>query len=135
MNIPLLIANFLTFAAFLAHTFVGDKEFKPIEPLDTDEKDHKKRQSWTQARSGWHMVSVDLLLASIGLAIINFSDWFTQENSLLQILSVYFAAYGLAWLIGLTISRPFPKKYLNLGQWILLWVIAGLLFWGSQVNA
>ncbi|MCB0460189.1 MAG: hypothetical protein KDC74_09280 [Flavobacteriaceae bacterium] len=132
MNIPVLIANLLTFLAFIVHAFVGDKELKIIEP--SYEKDEKfiKQEKWTMARSSWHWISFDLLFASIGLGVINFTDYFEKEKQLLEILAIYFFGYGIAWLIGITISKDFPMKFLKLGQWILLWVISGLIYWGIK---
>ena len=57
MDIALLIANILCLAAFGLHTFMCDREFKLFEPQGLG----TPREKWTQARSGWHMVSVDLL--------------------------------------------------------------------------
>ncbi|WP_428742157.1 hypothetical protein [Tenacibaculum sp.] len=128
MNIPILIANILTLLAFLIHTFMGDKELKIIEPEDN--QTYLKREKWTMARSGWHWISFDLLFASIGLGLINFTDYLENETQLLQLLAIYFFGYGVAWLIGITISKKFPKNYLKLGQWMLLWLISGLIYWG-----
>ncbi|TDQ23892.1 hypothetical protein [Tenacibaculum caenipelagi] len=128
MNTPILIANILTLLAFLIHTFMGDRELKIIEP--EDDPKHLKREKWTMARSGWHWISFDLLFASIGLGFINFTDYLENETQLLQLLAIYFFGYGIAWLIGITISKKFPKNYLKLGQWMLLWLISGLIYWG-----
>ncbi len=132
MNLYLLIANILTGLALVAHTFAGDQELKviAIDRQDTDWA--RKQEKWTQARCGWHWVSFDLLMATIGLGIINFTDWITQEAFLIKLLSGYFAGYTVFWLITLALSKNFPKKYIKLGQWILLLVISGLLYLGSQ---
>jgi hypothetical protein len=130
MNIPILIANILTLLAFIIHTFTGDKELKLIEPENTNDGKYLKREKWTMARSGWHLVSFDLLFAGIGLGLINFTDFLKNEELLLQILAIYFSGYGIVWIIGIAVSRKFPKNYLKLGQWILLWLISGLIYWG-----
>ena len=132
MNIPILIANILTFLAFLVHTFVGDRELKLIEPRDQPDRKFQKREKWTMARSGWHWISLDLLFATIGLGIINFTDYLGSENLLLSILALYFLGYGFAWLTGIIISQSFPGNFIKLGQWILLWLISGLIYWGIQ---
>lgn len=130
MNIPILVANILTLLAFFAHTFVGDGELKIIQPA-LDETDWaNKQEKWTMARCGWHWISLDLLFASVGLALINFTDFFDNEKMLLQILSFYFGGYALIWIITVFISKSFPKNYLKLGQWILLLVISVLIYWG-----
>jgi len=131
MSIPLLIANILAFAAFVIHTFIGDREIHILEPSNHFDQEIQTREKWTMVRSGWHWVSVDLLLASIGLALINFTAFLEAEKQLLHILTVYFLSYGMAWLLTITISKKFPGNYLRLGQWILLWIIGGLTFWAS----
>lgn len=130
MNIPILIANILTLLAFVIHAFMGDRELKIIEPENENDENYLKQEKWTMARSGWHWISFDLLFATIGLGLINLTDHLENEKLLLQILAVYFLGYGIVWLIGIAISKSFPKNYLKLGQWILLWLISGLIYWG-----
>ena len=130
MNTPLLIANTLTLLAFFIHTFMGDRELKIIQPSAGTEDWSAKQEKWTMARCGWHWISFDLLFASIGLALINFTDVFDNEKTLLQILSIYFLGYSIAWAFTILISKQFPKNYLKLGQWILLLVISSLLYLG-----
>lgn len=131
MSIPILAANILTLLAFLIHAFAGDKELKVIEPQGGDDGVYLKQEKWTMARCGWHWISLDLLLASIGLGLINFTDYLENERQLLQIIAVYFLGYGIVWLLGIAISKSFPKNYLKLGQWLLLWLISGLIFLGE----
>ena len=130
MNTLILLANILTLLAFFVHTFMGDKELKLIEPKNDQDEKNEKREKWTMARCGWHWISFDLLFATIGLGLINFTDFFENENTLLQILSVYFLGYAIVWAFTIIISKQFPKNYLKLGQWILLLVISGLIFYG-----
>jgi hypothetical protein len=66
-------------------------------------------------------------LATIGLGLINFTSYFNNEETLLQILSLYFWAYSIAWGFTIAISKQFPKNYLKLGQWILLLIVAILI--------
>ncbi|PWJ57306.1 hypothetical protein CLV98_10712 [Dyadobacter jejuensis] len=131
MNIPNLIANILVLLAFIAHCVVGDKELKVNEPTGGIDENFQKREKWTMARCGWHWVSFDLLFATIGLGLINFTDFFQSEKTLLQILTIYFLGYAIVWALTISISKQFPKNYLKLGQWILLLLIAGLLFLGT----
>ncbi|MFN3848126.1 MAG: hypothetical protein ACK4NY_01800 [Spirosomataceae bacterium] len=130
MNIPILIANIFTLLAFVVHTFIGDKELKVNEPTSEIDENHQKREKWTMARCGWHWVSFDLLFATIGLGLINVTDLFENEKTLLQILSVYFLGYAIVWALTIFISRQFPQNYLKLGQWILLLLISGLIYFG-----
>jgi len=111
---------------------MGDKELKIIQPDTGSENWSNKQEKWTMARCGWHWISFDLLFASIGLGLINFTDFFRNEKTLLQILTVYFFGYAIVWIITILISKQFQKNYLKLGQWILLLVISGLIFWGIK---
>ncbi len=131
MSVYILIANILTLLACVVHTFMGDRELKIIEPQPGVDGELLKREKWTMARSGWHWISFDLLFATVGLAMINFSNYFENEKQLLQIIALYFLSYGVVWLIGIGISKRFPKNYLKLGQWILLFVISGFIYWGQ----
>ena len=58
-SIAHLLANFLLLAAFVIHTFMGDREIGVLQPARTT--DHNIIEKWTMARCGWHWVSVDLL--------------------------------------------------------------------------
>ena len=127
-----MIANILTGLAFVLHTFLGDKELKIIEPTKEADENFQKREKWTMARCGWHWISYDLFFATIGLGVINFTNFFDNGNTLLKILSVYFLGYAIVWALTIAISKQFPKNYLKLGQWILLLVISGLIYFGTN---
>lgn len=130
MNIPLISANILVFLAFIIHTVFGDMDLRVIQP-EPDSKDWEvKQEKWTMARCGWHWISFDLLFASVGLGLINFTEFFKNETILLQILFVYFLGYSIVWLLTILISKKFPMNFFKLGQWILLLSISGLIYWG-----
>ena len=130
MNYLILTANTLTLLAFIIHTFMGDRELKIIQPSAEVDKWCEKQEKWTMARCGWHWISFDLLFASFGLGLINFTNYFDNEKMLLQILSLYFLGYAIVWAFTIAISKHFPKNYLKLGQWILLLLISGLIYLG-----
>lgn len=132
MSILILIANILTLLAFTLHTFMGDKELKTIQPSIKLENWTEKQEKWTMARCGWHWISFDLLFATIGLGLINFTEFFENEKTLLQILTVYFLGYAIVWALTIIISKHFPKNYLKLGQWILLLLISMLIYRGTN---
>jgi hypothetical protein len=131
MNAALLIANLLTALAFVVHTFVGDKELKVIEPSDDSDENSQKREKWTMARCGWHWISFDLLFASMGLGLVNFTSFFEHEKTILQVLALYFFGYALVWFLTIALSKPFKNHYLKLGQWLLLLIIGGLVWTGA----
>jgi hypothetical protein len=107
MRLAILTANILTLLAFLIHTFVGDKELRVNEPNEIDDDSFHKIEKWVMARCGWHWVSFDLLFATIGLALINFTNYFDNEKTLLQILAIYFLGYAIVWALTIAISKQF----------------------------
>jgi len=130
MNISILIANILTLLAFFIHMFMGDKELKVLQPPDNAEDFVNKQEKWTMVRCGWHWISLDLLFASIGLAVINFTNYLDCETTLLKIISIYFLGYAIVWIIVILISKKFDKNFIKLGQWILLLAISCLIYFG-----
>jgi hypothetical protein len=131
MNTPILLANILTLLAFFIHTFMGDNAVRKLEPTEVTDGNFKKREVWTMVRGAWHWISVDLLFATIGLALINFTNFFDNKTILLKILSVYFLGYAVVWIFIIAISKQFPKNYLKLIHWVLFLAISGLIYWGT----
>lgn len=129
MNTFLIIANILVFLTFIAHTFGGDMEYRKIQP---NSGNAKLQEYWTMGRGAFHIVSVDFLLATIGLALINFTGYFTETKLLLRLLALYFFSYGLAFLTSLIISKKFKNIFLKMWQWLLMFLIATLIYLGSQ---
>jgi len=129
MNTVLILANVLVLLTFIVHTFGGDIEYQKIEPEPESPK--RFRVFWTMGRGAFHIVSIDFLFATIGLALINFTDYFKETNLLLNLLALYFLGYGIAFLGTLIISRKFQNIYLKMWQWLLLLANAGLIYWGN----
>ncbi len=125
----LFATNIITFLTFIIHPFGGDREYKKIEPRANE--NHKFQEFWTMGRGAFHMVSIDFLFASIGLTLINFTDYFENEGLLLRILAIYFLGYGLAFLITLMISKKIPNSFFKLWQWLLMFIISDLIYWGG----
>ena len=131
MNTVLIIANALVFFTFIVHTFGGDREYQKIEPAP--DSPTRFRVFWTMGRGAFHMVSIDFLFATIGLALINFTDYFKETKLLLHLLALYFLGYGIAFLITLIISKKFPNSFFKMWQWLLMFVISALIYFGIQV--
>jgi hypothetical protein len=129
-NTPLIIANVLTILAFFAHTIGGDIELHVIQPEQGTVDWINKQQMWTMARCGWHWISFDLLFASVLLYMINFTQTIEHKRTILQLLAIYFVSYSIIWIFVLLISTPFNGMFVKLGQWALLAVIGGLIFFG-----
>ena len=126
MNIPLLIANAPIFLVLPIHIFLGDKDMKAIEPTN---KDHGYLEKWVMARGAFHVVSVDMLMTTVGLLLINFTALLDSSKTLLlKIMSIYFLLYAIAFFLCIVISRSFPKNYLKLIQWAFFILVSGLIY-------
>jgi hypothetical protein len=130
MNTILIITNILMFMTLLVHAIGGDKDLKESKP---DGANVDKLEKWVMARGAFHLVTIDVLLATIGLTIINFTNLFEGvQHLLLKILALYFLLYAISFLVVITISKQFPNNYWKLGQWILLLTLSGLLYIGAK---
>lgn len=127
MNIPLVLAHILLVLAFMAHAYAGDRDLQQLRPQAEASSYFEK---WLQARAGWHFVSWDLLLASIGLGLLTWTDYLEPRTLYLQLLVVYLMGAGVAWALTLLLSPKLPGGWWRLGQWGLLWLIGGLVWWG-----
>jgi hypothetical protein len=130
MNLFYLSANLLFFAAFVVHSFVGDKEIREIEPYENSSE--RKREIWTMIRCGWHWISTDLEFFTLALTLVNFTNFFTVEDEIVRLIIVYLLCYTIIWLAVISFSKAFSKNYLKLGQWLLFIFIALLLYLGMN---
>ena len=133
MNIPVLIAGILSLLAFFAHAFVGDKEYQALKPASNSSD--KNKETWVQVRSGWHWVSVDLLLSSVLLIMISVTDVIAAEKEFLILLNIYFFICGIVWFGVVFSSRNTNKQIIVLGQWIFCLIMSSLLILGQTQNA
>ena len=133
MNVPLLIANILTFLGVIAHIFKADKGIKIIEPLPNTNNWITKQEKWTMVRGAFHLVTVDSICLTIVLGIINFTDLIPigSEQIILKFLAFYMLLLACSWLIVLAISKKFTKSYFKLWQWIFFIITGGLIYLGT----
>ncbi len=129
MNIPILIAGALSLLAFLVHAILGDKEYGVLKPIEGAPS--KTKETWIQVRSGWHWVSVDLLLSSIILLLIATTEIIKARAEISFLLSIYFFICGLVWLGTVLLSKNNNKQILALGQWIFCFLMSGLIYAGT----
>jgi len=130
MNAILITANVLVFITFIVHTFMGDKEYQHLEP--SPDQDTRFRVYWSMGRGAFHIVSADFLLATVLLALVNFSNYFSDKTLILKLLSLYFLLYGMGFFLALVVSKKFPKIFVVMWQWILMLVISGLIYLGIE---
>lgn len=120
MNISLLIAGILTTITALIHSIAG--EVTTIRPLI---KADLQQVSKTELRAVWYMVTIHLFASAIMLFILAVD---TNQNLLMgKFLAIQFLGYGLAFLLLAVFKKI---KVFQVPQWVLLFLIAGLTFWG-----
>lgn len=128
MNAYLLIANLTALVSVIIHVFFGDKDIRSIEPRG---EDHKRLENWIMARGAFHVVSVDMLMITAGLALINFTAFLDGYRTiLLTIMSIYFLLNAICFFVCVLIAKPLPKKFFRLCQWALFLIMSGLIYFG-----
>lgn len=137
MNYPFAIAGVLTLMAFFAHALVGTKETLAIAPSRLKDKGGISKiesieRNWIQASCVFQMVSVDLLVLSGLLFFMAFTDILGSEKIIGFALGTFYLTWGSAWLLQLMFLKRGAKDFLLLGQWIFMFVCAGLIYWGAQ---
>ena len=137
MNYPIVIAGTLTVFAFLAHVFIGIRETYDIAPDKTmvqagDEDAVTVERNWVQALCAFQMVTIDLLVLPALLFTLVFWEGLEGKKMIALGLSIFYALWGAAWLIQLLVLKRPQKDLLMLGQWILWFICAGLIYWGAQ---
>lgn len=122
MNILLLIAGVLTAMIVYGHGI--DREITLIRSLlaVTDLKNVSK----LELRVGWHIVTLHLFASAIMLLILAFTV--NPDVMMGKFLAIQFFGYGLVFL-GLAIAKK--VGVLQVPQWILFFLIAGLTYWGT----
>ena len=128
MNWYFLIAGVVSLLAVPLHIWGGESTLKQTSaeafPNVPNGNSNIAKQ---EIRFGWHMVSVDLLLAGLVLIVLAIEP----VNLIAQLLAVYFVGYSLViLLLPLTALRSF-ETLLRLPQWILTLAIAALAWVGT----
>lgn len=131
---PIGTASALTIIAFFAHTFVGTRESLSTRPGPLDDGGQRER-CWVQSQGAFQLVTVDLFAAGLLLALLAVPGLLPMRHEIAWIGAVWFAAWGVAWLLQLAALRRPAGDYLRLGQWALFWAVAALLAAGAPARA
>jgi len=81
-----------------------------------------------ELRAVWYMVTVHLTASAIILFILAFGVAVNSDVLIGRFLAIQFLGYGLAFL-GLAVVKR--VGLFQVPQWILLFLIAGLTYWGT----
>ena len=123
--------------ACLAHLFVGVKETYAIAPEKIANRDTTKdfsiiERNWVQALCAFQLVTIDLIVLPILLFVLAFTELIIPKQTVALCLAAFYALWGIAWLVQLIVLKRTPKDFLMLGQWMLWFICAGLIYWGAQ---
>ncbi|HFC91561.1 MAG TPA: hypothetical protein ENJ51_01975 [Leucothrix mucor] len=129
MNWYIFSAGALVIIAFFVHAVVGDKEFRLLRP-ETEGGNTRENDVWIQTRSGWHWVSVDLLLTGIALLLIASTDIISAKREISFLLFLYYLVTGITWLITVLLNKANNNQILVIGQWIFCFIVSGLTYIG-----
>jgi hypothetical protein len=137
VNYPILAAGVITFLAFIAHTFVGNKEALSTAPgrlgNSTDGSGFETvERNWVQSMCAFQLVTVDLLVLSVLLFALGATDYINPERQVALALVVFYVLWGTAWVIQLVVLKRQGKDFLILSQWLFWFVCAVLIYWGAQ---
>lgn len=139
MNLPIAAVGVLMFIAFLAHILAGLRETMSIRPSailnkagSVDSEAETLERNWAQALCAFQLVTVDLLALTVASLLLAFTDIIANKRPVAIALAVFFALWGVAWLVQLAWLRTSRNNYLLLGHWLFWFVCAGLMYWGAQ---
>jgi hypothetical protein len=118
MNIPFLLAGALSALAALAHAIGG--EVTSVRGLRSSALAQPHRR---ELRVAWHFYSVHLVASAAFL----FAMARGLVPDLAPFLAVHFAACAVVFLACAARS---PADLVRQPQWLLLFAIAALVFWG-----
>ncbi|WP_256619254.1 hypothetical protein [Rothia dentocariosa] len=86
---------------------------------------------WTQAMCAFQLVSIDLLLITIVTFLLAFTDLLPAKREIGLFIAAYLGAWGFVWLVQLAAVKVERRTYYMLGQWMLFFLCAALMVWGS----
>ncbi|MFQ3581802.1 hypothetical protein J8C06_13745 [Chloracidobacterium validum] len=120
---------------FLAHTVVGNREALSTRPPVPDgaaaAESTTVDRNWVQSLCVFQLVTADLFVLSLLLFAPGATDLVPAKREVALATAMFFALWGLAWLIQLLVLRRRLRDYILLSQWLFWFVCAGLLFWGA----
>ena len=141
MVVPFVMAGVLMALAFGAHIFVGTRETLSLRPVahsaNTENTvsapaNHTElSRHWTQAMCVFQLVSIDLLLITIVTFLLAFTDLLPAKREIGLFIAAYLGAWGFVWLVQLAAVKVERRTYYMLGQWMLFFLCAAFMVWGS----
>jgi len=138
MNQPIAFAFGLMCLVILAHLFGGIRDSLAVRPANHSlEKQNNSSferidRNWVQLMCAFQLVSVDLIAVAVVLYLLAFTSYFQPAAQIAVAMAIFFAAWGVAWLVQLESLKRAKRDYALLGQWVLWFVCSGLLKWGAQ---
>lgn len=138
MNYPITIVLVIMLVGFIAHMTGGVIQSLSVKPSKVasgseagDKSLEELDRNWVQSMCAFQLVSVDLLAVAGVLYLLAFTDALVPRQMIGFAVAGLFLLWGIAWLVQLASLKRKPKDYFRLGHWIVWFVCAGLVYWGS----
>lgn len=138
MNNPIALAFGLICLAVLAHILGGIRESLAVRPKKMSGEQAKNmsfgriERNWVQLMCAFQLVSIDLIAVAVVLYLLAFTSYLQPASQIAFGMAVFFAAWGIVWLVQLASLKRAKRDYALLGQWVLWFVCSGLLTWGAR---
>ena len=123
MNWLILIAGLFTLIAVIGHFTMGAKSFlKPMMDASFDQVAKKVMHS------GFHYVSVFLVLSGAALILAGFGYSFNLDSTLLiRFIALNYSLFAVTQII-IALTSGIPKSMTKLFQWVF-WIVIAVLAW------
>lgn len=129
MKTLLLIAAGLSLIGWAAHTFLGTKEFLSTKVSSSA----KILNNWYQSYCAWHLITIDLLMFTLGFCLLAFTDLVETKSDILNFLGVWMIGWAVAWIATLAFSKEGRIQLKKLHQWMIFLILAGCSFWAATL--
>ncbi len=102
----------------------------PLRFLGHDTPGEDTKLQWRYLRIGWHFLTIDAATTSLLLLLAAFGQ-LQHASAIAQVTALRYAAYGCLWLVGVALWH---RSIFRAPQWLFLFLVAALAWWGSTVS-
>lgn len=138
MNYPITVVFGLICLAILAHLTGGILESLTVRPSNNTQQKldegsfAKLERNWVQLMCAFQLVSIDLVAIALVLYLLAFTNYLQPTESIAFGMAIFFALWGVVWLVQIACLKRPKKDYLILSHWVFWFVCSGLMFWGAK---
>ena len=131
MNYYFISASVVLIISLLVHTIPGNKQYIMLNPRKHNRAEERLFRIWLTGRSGFQMVTIDLLLSAIfiflmGINVIDYNFY------LALFISLLFLGYSIFWILTLFISKAKIFYFVRLCHWCIFLIVSVLVALGMS---